>query len=484
VATGDAGSGTSASADGLVPALGQLRARVQWRRFWVLLRRHALVALALAIVLEALALLDVLPQWVVVAAPLALLLATLAWALRRRLSLAAVAQLFDDRLRLFDRLGTGLELERRGAGNGGGSPLERRTVAEAAALAADGANVWRPRTAAAPREWAAGAVAVVVLAALVALAVVPGSDSSAAGKGGATALGGGEGAAATNHKLNKKGLEQYLGAKSGPAQIKPGQATQGAIRPGAPRKGKAAGKRYTGEAFVTPSEGAPTAAQQGFHFSEESLQEAAPNIHASGKSQGASGEPKPGATPGGKAGGGQAPGGGGKGPGAASGGKKQSGAGQDASQGTKGSPPGAGTNPGTKTPARAPASKTAAGPKSGTSQGSPETGSPGGATAGNGAGGNKTGRSRESEGIKSKGLKLQAGYAPYKSQEGGTSQGKSGNRQGGGGKARTGMTEGTSKGNATFAFVPATGGAVATGGSQGLAQSYSATLEFLERLPW
>ncbi|HYC81880.1 MAG TPA: hypothetical protein VEB65_08840, partial [Solirubrobacterales bacterium] len=125
---GVAGGGASA-AGGLEPGLSRQRVRIQRSRLGVLLRRHATVALALAVVLEALALLGAVPQLAVVVAPLVLLAATIAWALRRRLSLAAVAQLLDARLGLFDRLGTALELERRGAGDGGPrGALERRAV--------------------------------------------------------------------------------------------------------------------------------------------------------------------------------------------------------------------------------------------------------------------------------------------------------------------------------------------------------------------
>jgi hypothetical protein len=466
--------------------LKRQRVRIQRSRVPALLRRHALPALGLAIVLEALALAGVVPQLAVAVAPVVLFLATVAWALRRRLPLPAVAQFLDDRLSLFDRLGTGLELERRGAGNGAGTPLERRTVAEAVSLVDAGAGEWRARPAKAPREWAAVGVAVVVLAALVAIAAIPSSSSSAEeGGAGATALGGGPDAAAKEHKLNKKGLEQYLGAESGPAQIKKGLATKGNIRPAAPQDGKAAGNRAPGETFVTPPGGVPKGAQQGFHFSDESLDEGPVGVHAGGKSQGGTpSESKGGASQGGKSGGGKSAGGEGKGPGAGAGAGKNGG-GQDASQTPQGTPQGAQANRGTRTPARAPASK-AAGAQQGSSQESPETGSPGGNTAGNGAGGNRTGKSRENEGIRSKGLKLQAGYAPFHSGKGGNPKGKTGLREGGGGKARTGTAEGAVEGNGTFAFVPATGGAAPGGaaGGDGLAQSYLEALTFLEKLAW
>jgi uncharacterized membrane protein YgcG len=473
--------GAAAEAGGLVPALARLRVRIQRSRLLVLLRRHALLALVPAIVLEALALAGVAPQVVVVLVPLALFVATVARALRRRPSLAAVAQLLDERLRLFDRLGTALELERRGAGNGGGE-LERRAVAEAAALVEAGARGWQPRARKAPREWAALGAALLALAALALVAIVPGSGS---GAGAAkTALGRGEAGAPAGSGSSKKALEQYLGAKSGPAQIKPDQVTPSEIRPAAHRRGGAAGQRANGETYVTPA----AQAQGRFSFEDEALNDESGRTHTGGaaaagghSAAAAGGSAKGGGSPGeseNEGGGGGQQGGGGKGQAAG-----QPGGAQGHSQ----APPGAQSGNGADPVPGAPASKAAAAAKGSGAVGAPGTSTKGQSTAGNGVGGNRTGHSRGVEGAESKGLKLQAGYAPYRAAKAGENGGKSGERQGAGGKARTGTAEGGSEfgsGGGSFAFVPATGGAAAGGSGSQLAQNYSTALSWLERLPW
>jgi hypothetical protein len=477
----------------LEPGLARQRARIERSRLGVLLRRHATLALAAAIVLEALAMLGVVPQLVVAVVPFLLLATTIAWALRRRLSLAAVAQLLDERLRLFDRLGTALELERRGAGNGAGSPLERRAVAEAAALVEGGAGQWRPRAVAAPREWAAAAAALLVLAALVVGANVSGSGGEAGGFAQSTALGGGEGPASGGKGAgNKRALEQYLGGPSTPRpsehrQIAPGEQ----IRPAAGYRqpGKEAGNRKA-ELEITEEQANPTHVQYGFRFKDQAIGNKAyeaqpggpkagdPGSEGRAVSPGTKGAAQGGESKGGSAG---ANGGQGDGPGS-SGGKK--GAGQAQTKAPPGAPTGAA---GAKAGARgaAPASKAAAGAK-GQSAGAPGTSSSGAATAGNGAGGNRTGESLGFKGSESQGLKLQSGYAPFQAGKGKASSGKAGERQGGGGKSRSAQVEGSANfgGGGDFAFVPATGGATgATGGSQ-LAQSYAAALGWLKQLPW
>ena len=489
------GTGASAASD-LEPGLSRQRVRIQRSRLWVLLRRHATVALALAIVLEALALLGAVPQLVVVVAPLVLLAVTIAWALRRQLSLAAVAQLLDARLGLFDRLGTALELERRGAGNGGPrGALERRAVAEAAALLAGGASQWRSRPAPAPREWGAAAAALLVLAALVAVAIVPGSDPGAPDSGSQTALGAGEGPGAGGKgAANKKALEHYLGGPSTPRpseqrQIAPGEQ----IRPAAGyRQPGKAGSRRGPEVQVTEQQQDPTHVQYGFRFEDEEIgnkayeaQPGGPKARDPGsEGQAVTGGAKGAAGKGGEAKGGNAAanGGQGNGPGAGAG---QEGAGQGQTKAPPGVPSGgAGAKPGTKL--AAPASKAAAGAKGQSSQGAPGTSSSGAATAGNGAGGNRSGESLGFKGEESQGLKLQSGYAPFHGAKGAGNGGKSGQRQGGGGKSRSAQVEGSASFGAggSFAFVPATGGATPAAGGSQLAQSYSAALAWLEQLPW
>ncbi|MGH2939246.1 MAG: hypothetical protein ACRDPE_14135, partial [Solirubrobacterales bacterium] len=112
--------------------LRRWRRIVARRRLVVLARRHAAVALGLAVLLEIAAQLGAFPQWVVVAVPLALFLVSVTALALRGPSPFGLARLLDDKLGLNDRLATALEIEARG----GESPLERRTVADAAALLA------------------------------------------------------------------------------------------------------------------------------------------------------------------------------------------------------------------------------------------------------------------------------------------------------------------------------------------------------------
>src|SRR6185312_3442682 len=129
--------------------LRRWRGIVARRRLIALVRRHAAVALGLAAVLEVLALLGAFPQWVVVAVPLAAFLISVAAFAFRGPSPFGLARLLDDKLGLNDRLATALEIEARG---GEESLLERRTVADAAALLRAGREDWRASAARAGRE--------------------------------------------------------------------------------------------------------------------------------------------------------------------------------------------------------------------------------------------------------------------------------------------------------------------------------------------
>ena len=153
-----AGAGTLADGTGehdLGEELRRWRGVVARRRLVALLRRHGAVALGLAALLEIPALLGAFPQWVVVAVPLAALLASVGFFAARGPSPFGLARLLDDKLGLNDRLATALEIEARG---GDESPLERRTVADAAALLRAGREDWRASPAPAGREWWALAV--------------------------------------------------------------------------------------------------------------------------------------------------------------------------------------------------------------------------------------------------------------------------------------------------------------------------------------
>ena len=156
--------------------LRRWRGIVARRRLVALARRHATVALGLAALLEILALLDVFPQWVVVAVPLAyFLVAVVAFAVQGPTPFG-LARLLDDKLGLNDRLATALEIEAR---DGQESPLERRTVADAASLLAAGREDWHASAARAGRDdWSVLGGVVLALAVVVAIALATGGSSS------------------------------------------------------------------------------------------------------------------------------------------------------------------------------------------------------------------------------------------------------------------------------------------------------------------
>src|SRR6201991_3557381 len=192
-----AGAGTLA--DGAAEAdlgseLRHWRGVVTRRRLVALLRRQGVIALGLAAVLEVLALVGLFPQWVVVAVPLVALLISVTWFAAHGPSPFGLARLLDDKLGLNDRLATALEIEARG---GEESSLERRTVADAAALLRAGREDWRGSAAEAGREWWAPVGAVALLAIVIAVGAATGGSSSSAGP---TALGpnGGAGAGGGN----------------------------------------------------------------------------------------------------------------------------------------------------------------------------------------------------------------------------------------------------------------------------------------------
>src|SRR6185312_2721632 len=147
--------------------LRRWRGIVARRRLVALARRHAAVALALAAMLEVLALLGLFPQSVVVAVPLALFIVSIAVFASRGPSPFGLARLLDDKLGLNDRLATALEIEARG---GQESPLERRTVADAAGLLAAGREDWHASAARAGRyDWSVLGGVVLALAVVVAI---------------------------------------------------------------------------------------------------------------------------------------------------------------------------------------------------------------------------------------------------------------------------------------------------------------------------
>ncbi len=431
--------------------LERWRRRVERRRRVAALRRAAIVAFAVAVVLAALVALDVLPLAVAIPVELPALAAAVVVALRRGESVAGAAHLLDGRLRLYDRLGTALEIERRGAEQ---TVLERRAVADAAALLAAGEGDWRADPAPAPHEW--GALA----ALLVALALVIGVGAATQGSGGSATTaerGGGPGGGAAG-EAGKQGGRQ---PKAPPA------ARQGEPNGQSPQRQE-----------NPPSSGfkqlpAPPGAT--------------PGTVRGGRAPGASGQAK-GArgTAGGKGAGGAGRGGGEAGaPGQGSQPTRSEGA-------SKGSPRGAAA-PGDGPRSSAGSPRNGATPRAGNKPGNPATATQGQGTAKGGAptgtpnaggapGSEKRGNAAPVEGRRTRNVKLQPGYAPLPAGRGGTGT-RFGKSQGGGGRGRGGQVGGGTGGSGALAFVPASGGAV-PGPAADLQRSYLTALAFVEGLPW
>jgi hypothetical protein len=451
--------GEPARAASLGEELRRWRRIVARRRLVVLARRHAAVALALAVLLEIAAQLDAFPQWVVVAVPLALFLISVTAFGLRGLSPFELARLLDDKLGLNDRLATALEIEARG----GGTPLERRTVADAAALLAAGREDWHARAAPAGREWWAlvgpgAAIAVVVTIG----ALTTAGDSS---PGRVEALGPhhgrGEGAMENEYVKHagqgKKGsgptgkLHRFQGRK-GPPPSSEKSASSGyqkipqAERTGVRAKKGQAGKGENGEGNAPKrgsklKKGANSEAEGG---SEKSGGGSAANVPKEKE------HPTLGFNVKSKGHGGRARRGPSKVRGAAGAKSRPNGAGDEATAGEsekKGGSP-AGTN-----------------------------------HAGGEQGNNRQGHATPIEGQASQAVRIQPAYAPSRSDKAGKERKKAGQEEGAGGKARTAQVTGATQVGERFSYVPVTGGAV-PGPSAGLQLNYLESLKWVERLPW
>jgi hypothetical protein len=451
--------------------LRRWRGIVARRRLVALARRHAAVALGLAVLLEILALLDVFPQWVVVAVPLAYFVAAVAIFAFRSPSPFELARLLDDKLGLKDRLATALEIEARG---GQESPLERRTVADAAGLLAAGREDWHASAARAGRsDWSVLGGVVLALAVVVVIALATGGSSSQSStqafgpKGGAGTAGGpGEHHRAKAEKAQKKHLaptgklrkleaskqaasEQQSTKAGGYQRIPQDTKSEGKEAKGAGSKatGKGtAGKAPTGK--VNKSDGS-TAGQEK-HGEEKTPPGTDANSptkeHKNPKKQTIGFNLK-----GQKHGGNE-----GKGPSHISGGA--------------GNKPRAGNG------------------KSGGAQAGTAESKQGAQAAGGQKAGGEQGTSQKSQatpitGQASQSVKIQPGYAPSRSKKAGAEKHKTGTSQGAGGKARTAQVTGATQVGDEFSYVPAAGGAV-PGPSAGLQQNYLESLKWVERLPW
>jgi hypothetical protein len=436
--------------------LERWRRRLERHRELAVLRRGTIVAAAVGALAAALVLVDVLQLAVAIGVAVVVLATAVAAGLRRGPSVEEAAQLLDERLRLYDRLGTALEIERRG---GARTPLERRTVGDAAELLAAGEGDWRVDGVPAPREWGGLAALLVTLAVLIGVGAATegsGGSSTTAEHGGA-GNGGAAGEAA-------KGGGRKAGEAGAPPAVRQGQAGQPPQR----------------------QEGAPSA---GFRQLPQAPAGASPQGARGGKATGATGQGK-GAH--GSPAGTQNGGGAGKGGGEAEAPGSQS---QPTRNGTAatGIPRGA-TAPGTTSqpPGATPHTGATAGaggkPETpstntsghGTAKGGAPSGSP---TAGGGAGGNHRGHAAPIEGRGTQKVKLQPGYAPLPAGRGGAGS-RFGKSQGGGGRGRGGQVAGGgSGGGGELSFVPASGGAL-PGPAPELQQRYAASLKWIERLPW
>jgi hypothetical protein len=452
--------------------LRRWRGIVARRRLVALARRHAAVALGLAALLELLALLGAFPQWVVVAGALAYFVVALAVFAFRSPSPFELARLLDDKLGLNDRLATALEIEARG---GQESPLERRTVADAAGLLAAGREDWHASPARAGRhDWSVLGGVVLALAVVVGVALATGGSSSSTPtqalgpNGGAGAPGGsGEHHRAKAEKAQKKHLaptgklrklearetdpsEQQSTKAGGYQRIPQGTKSEGKEEkgPGAKANGKGgtAGKAPTGK--LHKSDGS-TAGQEK-HGEEKTPAGTDANTatkeHKNPKKQTIGFNLK-----GQKHGGNE-----GKGPSHISG--------------------GAGNKP------RAGAGKSG-GAQAGTAESKQGAQAAGGQKAGGEQGTNQKSQATPITGKASQSVKIQPGYAPSRSKKAGAEKHKTGTSQGAGGKARTAQVTGATQVGEEFSYVPAAGGAV-PGPSAGLQQNYLESLKWVERLPW
>jgi hypothetical protein len=469
-----AGAGTLA--DGAPEAdlgseLRHWRGVVTRRRVIALLRRQGAIALALAAVLEVLALVGVFPQWVVVAVPLVLLLISVTWFAAHGPSPFGLARLLDDKLGLNDRLATALEIEARG---GEESSLERRTVADAAALLRAGREDWRASAAEAGREWWAPVGAVALLAIVIAVGAATGGSSSsgptsalgphgAGGAGGPNGLDneyvkhskdhkkGGPNLAPTGklHKINGKKIPESQikaeAAKEGYRQIpqgKIGKAKAGEAGKGNGNNG-AGGK--SGKTNIHKSAGGGKRGSSGGEKSKRGSTKGQneaehPTVGFNVKSKKKNGQ--------GRKGNSEVSGGGAK---------KQAPNGQGDESSQSASQSGAGAQ-----------------------KSSPA----GGTKAGGELGNNSQGHATPITGQASQAVKIHPGYAPSRASKAGKEVKKeAGYSQGAGGKARTGTVTGGTQVGSEFTYVPAAGGAV-PGPSAGIQRNYLESLKWIEKLPW
>jgi hypothetical protein len=467
-----AGAGTPAAGVDdrhLGDELRRWRGIVARRRLVALARRHAAVALGLAALLEVLALLDVLPQWAVVAVPVVYFVIAVVFFALQGPTPFELARLLDDKLGLNDRLATALEIETRG---GQESPLERRTVADAAGLLAAGRQDWHASAARAGRhDWSVLGGVVLALAVVVAIGLVTGGTSSSTSSAlGPNGSGGAPGGPGEHHRAKaEKQREKHLAPTGKLHKLRGGhvrpseqQSTKAGGYQRVPQGEKSSGKETKGAGTKASGKGGGKAPTGKLNKSDNST----PGQEKHGEEKTPPGtdadtETKEHKNPkkqtigfnlkGQKHGGNE-----GKGPSHISG--------------------GAGNKP------RAGAGKTG-GAQAGTAEGAKGAQAAGGQKAGGEQGTNQKSQAKPITGQASQSVKIQPGYAPSRSKSGGAEKHKTGTSQGAGGKARTAQVTGATQIGEEFSYVPAAGGAV-LGASSGLQQNYLESLKWVERLRW
>jgi hypothetical protein len=452
----------------LVTGLRHWRARVQRRRAGVLLRRHAIPAAGLSIVLQALVVAGVIPQAVLLV-PLAVLLLGVSIELALRPSLEEVAHLLDEQLGLFDRIATGLDIQRHVGPTR--PPLEQRAVADASGLTAASLDGASAKGVPAAREWNALAGMLVVLAAVV-LAGPSMEAGSSRGSASTRAGAAGTRASATASVRRSASAPKATGAGKKAA-------------PPSPAHPKTATESHRGSS---------TSPSAGYHTLKEATQG-----HSTATSPGKGAKSALGASPAAKTK-----------PGAAAEAMRNS----TGAQGIKGSiGVGSAAKPGevsavtapsqkvgttahsapsngatSKGGASTPSSKSTSAPSSAAKKGTGAAGAPtGSATAGHQRASTQLGSSRAISGQASHALPLQAEYAPTRA---GKTNGAShsSTAAGGGGPGRSALVNGagaaSSAGAAsTFAFVPPDGGALPEGNGE-LLISYFNSLGWVREQSW
>jgi len=425
----------------LVGVLARWSTRIQRWRGLALLRRHLLVAVCLAIVLQVLNLTTGLSELALLAAP-CLLLAGIALEWPRGPGPAQVAGLLDEQIGLYDLIGTGFELQAHAAATTM-RPLEQRALEQAIGEASGSLGGWRARPVPAGGEWGTLFVGLAALAVLLALAPAHIATHRSAASGASAQAG----SARAGHHGSSRTRTSAPGAKApAPASAPAYHAANGTTRKG----------------FQTPTQAASKGAGSSPAETGGALKATSTTSAGAGKPAGAKAAP-----------------------GAA--GQTGSSTGADTGVSPVSAAQLAATTPNaTRTAALgAPSTRShASSPTSSTGQRTGSAGRPTGtSSAGHARGSTRLGGSHTLTGSVSKSLPLKAGYAPAR--KGTTSADRAGNGPGGGGRGRSQEVEGSAGagGGGATSFVPSDGGAVAAAGSGSLI-SYLASLQWVQEQPW